>query len=711
MYLHQTCPQLPKCSLCNADVPVRNAFRGRQITPNVSPVNTHADPTPGMCHLLGLHIFTTSGTLPVRPGQELTLPTTLKNRTGGAGCGLGAACLPPATTSSMWHLPLVSERSNRTSYSGHMHMQDYFNMRVMSKDVGALTISPHENDSVSRVCHASLALLLGTAPARPGLHSLHISGGVFNSASAALLSHALLNHSCLSHLSAPTLSWKPAAFAPSPAEAIYTILPQLSHLTSLTLSIAACASTPNSITIATIRSLASAISALPALASLVLSRVSAKVSSNTCGTIDRAAHGDERVVKRRRHTRYIGRPEVLTLDPVIAALSTAPALTALCLTCSQTMPSQNIPCSGIAGPFSSLCRLHLHFQAPDDYSRNVKRRLSPSNRIVHIAPMPALQSVTLSARHPFDKGDALVSTIISSAAQQPALTALRLELGRTCPSDSFHEAPAAQFQSSMSDEQLVKVDAAWLPTPARLHALVSELARLTRLHSLELQVVDHQLRLKGAASDHHPSMLQPLLGLQKLQDLCLRFEGPKKGRADTMMLALLAAPETALSKLTALSFRFEGSIHTAVVLSPKLPQLTALRRLSLWGLRCEAMKEVLASLRTSPQLEELEVVLQPVDGAVVRWFAEFAAQMPQLCVGRLGSSQTGPAEHVGKSYGPRFAMPDWIEGLLHLPGRGKFVIDVENGQVMEGALAVVREALESRGARVSRDCRQVEFQS
>eukprot|EP00892_Ulva_mutabilis_P007300 jgi/Ulvmu1/4942/UM205_0004.1 len=109
------------------------------------------------------------------------------------------------------------------------------------------------------------------------------------------------------------------------------------------------------------RTLAAALSAMLALASVHL------ISSQACDPSVFSPSGtpgqnlSNPISKRRRISRWMGRAEQLSLDPVIAALSTAPALTALCLSYLSGPRCSQCPCTGISGASASLQCLQIHF--------------------------------------------------------------------------------------------------------------------------------------------------------------------------------------------------------------------------------------------------------------------------------------------------------------------------------------------------------------
>eukprot|EP00892_Ulva_mutabilis_P004006 jgi/Ulvmu1/1978/UM012_0140.1 len=620
-------------------------------------------------------------------------------------------------------------------------------MRVATNS-GTLTIpTPCNVGFQSR----SAALLARTYPSSPGLGSLAISGRGATPATAALLCNALLHHTTLSHLSLPALSCQRMG-AHSAAEAVYSVLPQLSNLTGLTVAVESDREQDASATSATMRALAAALSALPALASAHL--------ISTCNNPKPrrpphnyrslgSANDAGKALKRRRIAPCIGRAEQLSLNPAIAALSIAPALTALCLSCAAATDQH--PCSGVQGPFTSLQRLLVHAAMPARGSadRSSQHEDLPDHRTCNIGPMPALTTLIWSTDS--SSGSALpLSDLLASAAHQPRLSDIQLLTGNAQPDDSWHAAPrhaatahaaprhtasrrggsgravsrrAAPLNSAAGQSHAAghhDWEAGAVPLSLAINpfafdgsdggpAAVSSLLQLPRLRTLQLELgVRGHSRNSSAVLQ---SVLQPLSCLQHLRELRVALSGGHLEVANAHLSVLRMAPLSSLSMLTALSLGLEMSCGLGESLSEHLAPLTGLRALCVLGMPCSPSQgsDLRASLGPLTQLTELELSFNPLNRAVVRCFAECVALMPRLQHARLRWCDWVWHRINSGEAAWAHASADWVEGLRHLPGWGKYEFDVACADVPAAACATVRQELLGRGARVSEDCCEIEF--
>eukprot|EP00892_Ulva_mutabilis_P004007 jgi/Ulvmu1/1979/UM012_0141.1 len=594
-------------------------------------------------------------------------------------------------------------------------LQDYYNMIVATSGGGTLAL---ENKPEVDIPSTALALLARTTPASPGLTSLTISR-VTTPATAALLCQALLHHTSLSHLDLSWLSWRPTDGAPS-AGTVYSTLPQLSGLTSLVITASLWHKQDLTAISATTRALVAALSALPALASVHLHASPSDacegfrrkaLQSRSSGLASFGGTADL-TCKRRRVAQCIGRPEAPSLDPIIAALSTAPALTALRLSCILAAPADQWPCSGILGPFTSLRHLHVGLRG----AHTAPEALVPAHRLYAISPLPALHTLTFASSR--DCTNCLPLTeMLASAAQQPSLAHIQLLPGHPPSDEMGHAGPrCATQQSPLSLTLHVSV----LEEKAGVENVVSRLAQLERLHSLRL-VLD-MTGPTGSPPALSETALRPLSCLQQLRDLRV-VVAPATSTDSTgaVLRTLWGAPLRALgAALTALTLDFGHTrcMH-AHVLREHLPWLTGLESLCLKGVHCQAADELSACMAPLTRLTELDVAAAPVDSALVRCFAECAGLMPQLQRACLRSCAGDPPRPMlgtrcvpppGSGSPLRHAAADWVEGLPHLPGRGSFEFGVVSAEVTLEECTAVRQELLGRGACVSEDCRQIGFQ-
>lgn len=391
----------------------------------------------------------------------------------------------------------------------------------------------------STVLQSFLSFLSRTSRPSKRLKELKVQEAISPSA-AIVLYEALLYHSPLSSLQLTNMKPGAASYA---LPGIY----HSSHLTSLTLcnplEEAADAQT-------VIYNLAFTIAHLPGLAQahLQLMTTSSAPSAETPPT-------------KLPRLAAPGQPlPPISFDPVIQALSAAPSLTSLTLTCevnSETRYEFNgapytaqtsfpIPCSGITGPFSALQELQVQL-------RGKSQDPSVCNYMLPTSPLPALTKLQFPSTYWEGAEQALVECLPT----QPSLRHAIIKLGRLKADCEAAELMVENFHAVTGLAHLsVEFDTWYMTQPDCMHDVVHGISQLPALTRLELRGRD--MYTDNAANwgdvDVREFLMAPLSRVTALRDLRCTFEAwePHQMPLHPVLAPIAAKVLPSLARLTRL---------------------------------------------------------------------------------------------------------------------------------------------------------------
>ena len=575
-----------------------------------------------------------------------------------------------------------------------------------------------------------LSLLAQKAPTQPNLLNLVIRCSM-DTAKLGLLSSALNCHTDLQTLEMTCMDLCSSNTITS-AISLFHAMSRLANLTSLTLTFK---QSPTSFLSAreadAIRSLTAVINALPNLADFDLTVQQAAPQQRRRHACDphhrphslahpfgRPAYRPQKRVKlaaRRPQSHAAGSgtptppPTPASLDRLVTALSTAPALTSLSLSfIGDSKNPRPLLCSGLHGPLTSL--QHVMIDASE--SRVKQEALKPACKPLPATSMPSLTSFVFNHSRaivcPTD-----VSDIMSSAALQPALRSLELSIPFTCT------AGLQQLRTSIcSIPQLAELnlvldsgDGVEEVPVAAICGIVQGIAQLTALTSLDILLPNVIGAPSGAggSTDDVTRMLQPLSTLTSLQHFLVQVQQyPPHPHSEAASLAdtISHLPLGEVPKLTFLSLSVLRDTVSVGCLRCKLSPLTKLRSLVLESFcsqdgfeAAQVLEECLVPL---PGLGLLRLTVHPFDVALVAAVSRSAVGMPELekvTIPPCGEYSASLSE----------AHPDWPYGLLELPARGQYEFVTVIGK--RGLFDEVCGKLAARGATVVEGliCQKVTF--
>ena len=574
-------------------------------------------------------------------------------------------------------------------------MQAYADMLVAS--TSSLTIGRIYMGR--RQLNTLLSLLARTGPCSSPFRSFHMRQPIECPGTAALLHDALCHHTSLSSLSLEKVSCSHQG-GTSPALAVLPALPHLPRLTSLDLSLLTAdpsATEATASTAATLEALAAAVTALPHLGTFAIAveYMHPEYSRNNTR-------------KRQRIDTATSKNATPSLDPVIAALSSRPALTRLGIK-FESRKQPTITCSGICGPFPALQDLDISMDAGyGDGDWGIA-----GGRTFHPLPLSSVSALTtLSICFGVDDLERrCTKAVIDAAAQQPALRALILSV------QSIAESSLLQLEASLGAlEQLrslrVELGDSCEFSPHGLRALVNGISHVPKLTCLDFYLEQMFLERSEDGQAGEPSsnqMFAPLRRLTQLQTLCYdyacKIDDPHPLWQVNDAFVADALQERQLLTSLSLCFRVEEvSLHMIV---PRVSVLTRLQSLVVHGLIYEGVHHVRECLSPLTGLASLDLSLRPFDAALVRCVGECAAGMPGLMSCSLRSGDLNP----DNDYESEYAARDWLQGLLHLPSHGAYTFAVENEAIPAFEYEAMQEELERRGAKVYDSCQRISFLS
>ena len=572
---------------------------------------------------------------------------------------------------------------------------------------------------------AALTQLSRTAHSPPGLQGLDIRCSM-DTSKASLLASVLTCHTNLKFLSLPYLDF----CSPDTITTATALCQAVSHLTSLTHLCLRfkrpCNAQLEARDEAVRHVLATAVTALSNLAYLGLHEYEQPPPS-------RSYHEHEGPSSQQTQPRaptpssdYTQKSLVLSAcpaahtpaspDPLIVALSTAPALTSLFISSGDYIELCNpTPCNGLRGPFFSLQRLVLVAER----ASSVHATLTPAyKRHLPATSMPALTSLVLSDRRAALSPEE-ASDIMSSAALQPALRSLTLSLPAPCASALLQLGTSIRLLPQLShlSLHLDKNSTRHCVPIAAVRAVAEGIAHVTALSSLKLTVVTGLIEPTSDVAppdDHIAPMLLTLSTLSRLQDLRVGVKNTSRlrRRAVEMNAWVSCAPLAVFRHLTRLDLVLGFDGMGAAKLHGQPDPLTALQHLTLKGF-CSPVGGELAHtlavcLAPLTGLTKLDLAVQPFDAALVAAVGRCASTMPRLQTVALTSTCMHDA-NMSRLW--RYARPDWPYGLLELPAWGHYKIVAENDDVPEAVFEGVTRALVARGAEILDQCRSVRFAS
>lgn len=554
--------------------------------------------------------------------------------------------------------------------------------------------SSHEDKQVQTI----LSHIARTAPTSSGLRTLTVDASILTSSTAALLAHSLLHHaSSLTTLHMPFLACV-ASNHSHPAEAAFSSLCRLSLITSLKLGCISPCTFSGGGGAETVEALAASISRLPNLTTFTLHNMN--ISTAASAVTEAAPPAN----KRRRVCRAAGGRPPVSLDPVIAALSTAPALTLLTLSFERdsttTLP---LPCSGIAGPFSSLRRLRLTVQSDANLP---DATIAADRSVLPTALLPDLRCLDVhfnaSAIEP-EFSLAIVNSVMQQVElrelqvflchlPEPAAAAIEHGFGRLCNLSNL----SVWFGCDVSS------------TTASVRAAAAGFAALPALTRLELCALDACVFFDDGGEalvleEDVQCMLQPLAAAVGLRDLRCDFkEYPGAGLSYAAVDALVHMPLRALTRLTRLEVRVEGDSIAAGDLAPQLRVLTGLQRLRLTGVTHSAAGQLQGCLERLVHLTHLHLSLQPVSEQVLKVIGGCLGAMTGLTRLKLSSCARDRWPHF-------LADSDWVQGILHMPRRGTYEFYCQTEEIEDEVYEDIRRQVAERGGRADEYCMNVEY--
>ena len=575
----------------------------------------------------------------------------------------------------------------------------------------AFTISEgHSPASVLRF----LDLLSRTDPTLPGLSSLSLPCAIPTAEAANRLCSVLLHHSKLEAIYMPRLSCEACGPFP-PAATVFRTLPQLTGITSLTLSSPCLPVTPtDAVTEAAaeaVQAMAAAISTLPRLSHFHLSSTPSAPPphSATNGRSSRrsTASGTSPAPKRRKIAACMrqggGAATPPSLDPVIAALSTAPSLTALKFTLPSAALGYPLPCSGIRGQFCTLQQ--LTYESTDRVDRGGAEGPPPGMEVldtsgVRLAGLTRLDYANASSDHGEDCGS--LRRMLAAAALHPALKEVEIRLGKP-----FSENTTSGFELDVHfptalEDVTVCVERGMTEAVAQvLQSGLRSLADSAYRMTLELHSRFSERQLEGV--QHVATALPPLATFTSLQelDICVDVQ-PTDINDQTKALchAILAQPLQPLRLLTSLCIHMPAQACVPLSLVAKqLQEMGQLQTLAIGGFEHGGSPDLRSCVAPLTALDYLHVNVRPVTADFVRAWANTVAAMPQIVQSNLCSCDVPVLNPSADN--ECYADVDWFRGLLDLPSRGRYDVQCHNGETPKGELEAVRQQLVDRGARVS----------
>ena len=590
-------------------------------------------------------------------------------------------------------------------------MQAYFDMLVATSSNLVIQLA----DDAKHDMNAYMSLLAHTAACSPPLRGLSIYTAVHSPSTAGLLADALLHHCSICSLSLPYLPCIGNTENPA-ANIVLHALPRLSHLTCLKLTLltptfpdeqTATSMASAHSTRSVLQALAAAVGALVHLTDLELCTMHAAEQLPQTGddSAEASPHKIRKLAIEEASCRLLG--GVPTLDPVVAALSTAPALTQLSLSFTYPHNTTGLPFSGIRGPFNALRNLILGtcflFNGLSWHPTAAGTLLPPS-------PLPALTALSFHSGSS-SREVSHIADVLDGASHQSALRCMELHM-RAVPDAALPPLGARLGLLSMLHTVSLFFGDKSRASQRGVRALAEGLAQLTSLTSLLLSF-EHACPERAAevgvtaaaVPDDSSAMLRPLSSLPRLQHMCFSCDVDCTVPIPGLNRALLDCPLHALCQLTHLDMNFNFNEVEVASVRHHVPTLTQLQHLNAAGLRCNDAEDVRASLAPLTQLTYLRLSIMPVDAALVR------------CIGECASLMHGLQECCVRSCDLRcddedvceFAHADWLQGLVYLPGWGRYEFHVSNDAVPDCVLRAVARQLESRGAAVTPSCCTVSF--
>ena len=564
-----------------------------------------------------------------------------------------------------------------------------------------------KEDVSPQTLDALLSRLATTAATSPGLEALTIHPPISTTPTAALASLALLHHvSTLASLSLPALSQPTTPDAPSAT--LISSLRQLTLLSHLAISFPDPFPRYGTGAAEAVHHLAAVVSSLPHLASFRLFNLRTATYMQL----------PQRGANNKRHAPSRGSGvttahEKPSLDSIVAALAAAPALTHLILGAATPNNSVPLPLSTLRGRFPALRDLEILYYRPaaDPVPNPGGADPAAASRLVPTPPLPHLTAFSFRSsresktRHEFD-------AIAACAAQHPRLRCLELQLW------NLPEGASASLASALrSMPQLERVDLGLGPgqdhsvhSMRRVTKALAHHTGMTRL-SLSVECMHAEWNEDTHRAEAHGEdggMLSPLRALTALQSLSLTDQQQRVGFVQAQGAKMVAAVVPELTRLTSLVTGFGVVPVRLHVVAPSWARLPQLQRLCFHSVLLEDLAAFEAGLAALTTLTELRVAVMPVSGALVGRFAAAARALPRLRQAQLLScmvSVTVPDASQEAQHGER----DWIDGLVHLPPRGRFAFAITNDGITDAEYAAVRQALVARGATVSPQCGEVSF--
>ena len=577
-----------------------------------------------------------------------------------------------------------------------VHMQAFLDSQIAA---GRLHI--HNKSSTDDFVRF-IFLLSHAPPNAPGLKTLSIAFPLPSPAAAAILSECIRKHSTLSSLSLHLPpSVVPNAHVAPPVLSSLSCLPQL---TSLTLSFAHPTSPSVSDTAATITALHAALSNLPGLRSVRLSNLRISCTPPHAHTASASPTGSPTAATppggpHRQSPIHRTDLQSLSLDPVVAALSTRTALEHLTLSTLLGERDIPLPCSRLAGEFAALSALDITLEEEsiviDPPADCPYWRLRDA---VVISPLPSLTRLhfTLMSNK---VNSSFVKSLFRSVACHPALRSVQVCL-RSVPAESVQdlETLLANLTRLASLRFILRVTA---PFPARsMHAAAAGLAQLSSLTHLSFALGETApARGEPWVEDdwHGGAALAPLAGLTQLRSLLCSF-----GAAWSPAAAQVCATWRQqlhlwpLVRLRALSLTMCEVDVPCADATAVLSQLGYLIQLHVGRLQCACVPHLAELLRHHTALRRMKLWLTPVNAAVVRCIGEYVRRQPHIEHVHVSSCRPGAPPGDGTTSSE--AEADWVDALDQLPLTAKYVFKCPCADLPDEDLKRVRTQLLRRGA-------------